>query len=78
MLFCSLLVSITISDNDIGFVTYVATNANDLKEYFTNKFKLLYPNYNISIEMFKETNYIDTLFKTPHRKRFFFREIPEK
>lgn len=46
------------------------------KEYFTNKFKLLYPNYNISIEMFKETNYIDTLFKTPHRKRFFFREKP--
>lgn len=46
------------------------------KEYFTNKFKLIYQNYNISIEMFKETNYLDTLFKTPNRKISFFREKP--
>lgn len=45
---------------------------NMFKEYYTNRFRIIYPNYKVEIKDFKKDNYAKDLFKDPFRKRYFF------
>ena len=61
----------TLSNEEYNKILYF----NMFKEYFTNKFNIIYPNYKLSIETFKnDNNYIDSLFKRPRMKYRFFKE----
>lgn len=45
---------------------------NMFKEYYTKKFKIIYPNYKVDIKELKKDNYAKDLFKDFHRRNFFF------
>lgn len=58
----------TLSNEEYNKLLYF----NMFKEYYTNKFKIIYPNYNVTINKFKKDNYAKDLFKDFHRRNFFF------
>ena len=62
----------TLSPKDYDKLLFSET----FKRWYLEKFKNEFPNYDVSLEKFKNNNYVSKLFKRYKERKYFYSEIP--